>query len=129
MSAKTDYSTNAQKAKAEAERMTNAKSAKAWVDSRIEHDKYIQCMESANINDYVKPGYLPSDLTISDRKIIFLSIYPGIDVVADFGGGYMRLQIRGTRIFTNLSGKPVHEKSVSAKERKTHFRIKKKEEM
>lgn len=129
MSAKTDYSTNAARAKVEAETMKNAEATRKWLDSRAEHDKHIQYMESVNINDYVKPEYLSSDLTISARKIIFPSIYPGIDVVADFGGGYMRLQIRGTRIFTDLSGNPVHEKSVSAKERKTHFRIIKMEEM
>lgn len=49
--------------------------------------------------------------------------------MADFAGGYMRLQVRGTHVFLDKDWQLVDSCSYKEMERKTHFRIKKMEEM
>ncbi len=128
MSAKNSYSTNAGIAAVEASK--SASLAKSWAKARAEHDRLIGHIESVNINEYAKSDYNEAEVKIQGRKIRIPSRFgPLIEIVADFAGGYMRLQVKGSRRYVGLDGKPANAKSLQEFQRLTHFRIKKWEEM
>lgn len=127
MSAKTDYSTNAEKVRMEAQ--SNEEAARSWAKAREEHDRIIDKLDSVSINDYAMPGFSVTAENIKGRKMVIPSRVPGVDVVADFAGGYMRLQIHGTRVFLDKDFKPVRARTAKAYQLATHFRIMKLEEM
>ncbi|MGN0907587.1 MAG: hypothetical protein ACI4NM_10600 [Bullifex sp.] len=97
---------------------------------------------SVDINDIVQkfaPGSFPE---YQDEKLIFKSSDGSVAVVADVGGGYLRIQdlskVTMKRRYLNLDGTDghnyvdangkIHGKSKEEYERTTHFRIKKRGE-
>ncbi len=124
---KKKYSSSVQRQWEEAQKDEEAR--RLWEKARREHDKYNGLLESVNIDDFARPNYESSNLKIQKRKLIVPSKKEGVDVVADFAGGYMRLQIRGTNVYLDKNWQPVKGTTNKDSQRLTHFRIKKMEEM
>lgn len=124
---KNKYSTNVYRKRKESEMDEKAK--RSWEKARREHDKYIGRLESVDIDDYASESYSEDEVNITLRKMIIPSKVDGVDVVADFAGGYMRLQVKGTTTFLGKEWNEVNGPTYREKERRTHFRIKKMEEL
>ena len=99
--------------------------------------------ESVDINEIVEKFAPGAEPEYKDGKILFYNAERTIAVVADIGGGYLRIQDctvnQNHRLYLNLDGTnghnykdsagKTHGRSKSEYNRATHFRIKKREEM
>ncbi len=125
--AKKHYHSNVEKWWEEAQR--DEEFMRLWEQIKSEYKKYGHRLESVSIDDYAKPNYELSETRVSKRKLILPSKKESVDIVADFAGGYMRLQVRGTNEYLDKNWQPVKNTTAKKMEQLTHFRIKKLEEM
>lgn len=125
--AKKHYHSNVEKWWEEAQR--DEEFMRLWEHIRNEYKNRKHFLESVNIDDYAKSNYELSEARVSKRKLILPSKKESVDVVADFAGGYMRLQIRGTNEYLDKNWQRVKDTTAKKMEQLTHFRIKKLEEM
>lgn len=126
MSAKEQYSTNVGIGRQQAKE--SAQAAADWNKGRSELNRYGKNWEAINIDDYVPPFYDESLVAIKGRKMFFPTKNPNIVILADFGGGYLRFMNTSTHKYVDKNGNAVFEGDKDF-ERKTHYRILKKEEM
>lgn len=126
---KTTYSTNVNKIKQAAE--SNSVLAGKLSKGKERTNRYGMGWNSANINDVVNK-FVPGAKTKEINGKIIFSNGGQFEVVTDVAGGYLRVQdvSAGKLTYVTLSGdyKP---KSISKSKwkQKTHYRIKKLEEM
>lgn len=126
MSAKEQYSTNAEIARRQAKETTRA--AADWAKGRSELERYGNGWESVNINEFVPFSYDESLITIKGRKMFLPTKMSNIVIIADFGGGYLRFMDISSHAYVDRYGNAV-SKDDKDFERKTHYRIMKMEEM
>lgn len=103
--------------------------SRAWNEARAELNKYRNKWKAVNIEDVVDPNADLSSLKITNRKIIYPSIFPGLKVIADFGGGYLRIYNSDTHKFYDTDGNIIENADSTSGRRRSHFRILKLEEM
>lgn len=109
--------------------LADANALHDWNEGRKELNKYRDKWETVNIEDVVDPTVDLNAVKITARKVIYPSVFPGLIVIADFGGGYLRIYNPITKIYYDTEGNPVGKGETPSERRRSHFRILKWEEM